>query len=81
MHGTLAIHQETVLFVVKPNYKYNFPKLSGVKLIPNAATVIHEHILLLYGLLITVQGILYYYVRITVGRCLRTGVYHVLYMV
>ena len=59
MHGTSVIPQETVLFVVKPNYKYNFPKLSGGKLIPNAATVFHEHILLLYGLLITVLGIYY----------------------
>ena len=74
MDGTSGIHQETVLFVVKPNYKYSFPELSGGKLVPNAATVFNEHILLLYGLLITVHGILYYYVRITVGRCLRTGV-------
>ena len=74
MDETSGNHQETVLFVVKPNYKYNFPKLSGGKLVPNAATVFHENILLLYGLLITVCGILYYYVPITVKRHLSTAV-------
>ena len=56
MHGTSVIPQETVLFVVKPNYKNNFPKLSGGKLDPSAATVFHEHILLLYGLWIINNG-------------------------
>ena len=67
MDGTTGIRQENVLFVVKSNYKSNFPKLSGGKLVPNAATVFHEHILLLYALLILVRSIKYYSVRITVG--------------
>ena len=68
MDGTTGILQENVLFVVKRNYKTNFPKPNGGKPVLNAATVFHDLFLLLPAFFLLVRQMVYYFVRITARR-------------